>query len=131
MASNFAGWLFFHASYFEKANLAKTKRTEAVRKALTLIKDKQETLTDDRLDYWMKRISEMYEGVSRLNSTMDGVRSYFLTGTIIGLLGALLELLQTPAPWDSFTLTISAICFVVAVMNGNSMMKVLSQPSTS
>ena len=102
-----------------------------MRLALTVLKDAQEQLTDDRLDYWMKRISQEYDVVSRLDSTMNSVRGYFVTGTFVGLAGLLLELTQSPAPWDSFALAISAICFVLAVWNGNAMMKALSQTSAT
>lgn len=127
IALNFTGWLFFHASYFEKANRAKATRTDRVRQALTLIKDKQEQLTNDRLDYWMKIINQEYGTVSRLDADMNGVRGYFLVGTGASLLGAVLQLAQNPAPWDFLLLVASVVCFVLAVLDGNSMMKLLSQ----
>jgi hypothetical protein len=58
---------------------------------------------------------------------MSAVREYFLAGTFIGLGGALVEISVTPAPYDSLALLVSTVCFVIAVLNGNSMMKILSK----
>jgi hypothetical protein len=127
--ANFTGWLFVHASYYDKVKQVHNEEMMRIRTGMRGLRSSPETeLADYQIDQWVEWISGYYTWLNKFDRRLGNGLQYFLWGTIIAIAGAFTELFPAlPANLDFVGLVISAVLLVLGIDQTNLLMKDLSR----